>query len=109
VTESDGRIDRSSAIAVTIPNPAAFALEGAIPNPARRGATVRFSLPDAQPAHLELIDIAGRRLMRREVGALGPGVHTVELRGDLDLAPSVYILRLESAGRTAVRRVVIVD
>jgi hypothetical protein len=109
VTESDGRIDRSSTIAVTIPNPAAFALEGAIPNPARRGATVRFSLPDAQPAHLELIDIAGRRLMRREVGALGPGVHTVELRGDLDLAPSVYILRLESAGRTAVRRVVIVD
>jgi hypothetical protein len=44
------------------------------PNPARsQELTVQFVLPTAEPAKLELFDIAGRRLAEREVGQFGPG------------------------------------
>ncbi len=52
-------------------------LEGARPNPAVAGQlTVAFTLPNAEPARLELIDVSGRRLAARDVGSLGPGRHS---------------------------------
>src|SRR5262249_46631082 len=38
---------------------------------------VAFSLPGASVAELELMDVAGRRIARREVGTLGAGRHQV--------------------------------
>jgi hypothetical protein len=66
--------------------------------------TVRFSLPNASPAHLELLDIAGRRVSSREVGSLGAGAHQVSL-GEVTLPSGIYFVRLTQGTNAASMRV----
>src|SRR5262249_34444250 len=54
-----------------------LALEGARPNPATGSPRIWFALPSEAPAVLDIMDIAGRLLSRRDVGFLGPGRHSV--------------------------------
>jgi hypothetical protein len=83
--------------------PVTLELVGARPNPASGDANVEFVLPDAMPATLELLDLAGRRIWSRDVGALGPGLHRVPIAGARGFAPGVYFVRLShgSDARTA--------
>lgn len=87
-----------------------LALDAVHPNPAH-GAdfVVNVVLPGADPAQLELLDVMGRRVAARDLGALGAGRHSVELDGGVQLAPGVYMLRLTQAGLARVTRVTIVD
>jgi hypothetical protein len=89
------------------PSPA-FALVGAEPNPTARELRVAFSLPTEAPARLELLDIAGRALAVRDVGALGPGHHVLDLTESRALPAGVYLLRLTQSGRSLTQRAVIV-
>jgi hypothetical protein len=66
---------------VTVPLPATLSLAGASPNPAGHGITIRFSLPGDGEATLELFDLRGRRVARRDVGDLGVGEHLVPCSG----------------------------
>ena len=86
----------------------AFALYGIHPNPAFSGASVSFALPDAQPAMLELFDVAGRRVWSREVGGLGTGDHAVRLRDGAWSPPGLYLVRLKQGEHVATTRVAIV-
>jgi hypothetical protein len=86
-----------------------FALTGAVPNPARGGLTVAFSLPDGAGARLEVLDIAGRRVLAREVGALGAGDHTVDLARPGWLPPGVYLVRIVRAGAFVATRACVVQ
>lgn len=98
--------------AVGVEDPAAIAplrLEGAQPNPSREPLKVAFVLPNAQPASLEVLDLAGRRIVRRQVGSLGAGRHVVELSGQRALSPGVYVLRLIQGTRSQTARVVVID
>ena len=88
------------------PTPVVFALMGAAPNPAVEGLAVSFSLPDASPARLELMDVAGRRLVTREVGTLGAGVHIIDLAAGRTIRAGVYLIRLTRDGRSVVARAV---
>ena len=81
-----------------------FALAGATPNPTARGLTISFSLPDDAPARLDLIDIAGRQVLSRDVGGVGPGDHALDLAGPGALAPGVYLVRLARGGVSLVTR-----
>jgi hypothetical protein len=85
---------------VTVPTGARLALLGAYPNPSRGPAvSVSFSLPDAAPASVELLDVGGRRVASREVGGLGPGNHTVALEREASRLPAgVYLVRLVHGG-----------
>jgi len=74
-----------------------FVLAGFRPNPASASRTVAFTLASAEPATLALIDVRGRTVVRREVGSLGPGPHSVDMGGGA-LAPGVYWLRLVQGG-----------
>ena len=88
--------------------PLTFALDPVRPNPACGGAlSVRFTLPTAAGASLELLDVAGRRVAAREVGALGAGAHTVELGAGLHLAPGLYLVRLTQGANARVTRAVV--
>lgn len=92
---------------VDVPEGARLALHGMTPNPGPVGeGLVRFSLPDASPARLEVMDVSGRRVFAREVGSLGAGEHVVRLGGTGSLAPGLYLLHLTQGGRTLTAKAV---
>jgi hypothetical protein len=93
---------------ITISSGFALALAGSRPNPAITGLDVAFTLGDGSPATLELLDLAGRSVRRRDVGALGAGPHLVDLKGAEPLKPGFYVVRLRQSGRALTKRVTFV-
>jgi hypothetical protein len=88
----------------------AFALEGVRPNPARgNGLHVAFALPDRAAARLELLDVSGRRVLTREVGALGAGHHTVNCAEGRRVAAGVYWVRLAQRAKQQTTRVAVTE
>jgi hypothetical protein len=78
------------------------------PNPIVGGTFVAdFSLATDEPAHLILIDITGREVMRRSVN-LGKGPHTLTLRVPGGLNQGLYILLLRQGDRNASSRAYLV-
>ena len=59
------------------------------------------------PATLDVMDTAGRRIARQDLGGLGAGRHTVSLAG----APrsGVYWARVSQAGKSATAHFVLVQ
>jgi hypothetical protein len=92
---------------ITVPVPA-FALRAVGPNPAADQVQVRFALPDAAPARLEVFDIAGRRRVWRDIGPLGAGEHTLDLRLGQAVDPGLYFIRLRRAGEVFTARIAVV-
>jgi hypothetical protein len=84
-----------------------LALEGAHPNPAVNGVRVWFTLPSRERATLEALDIAGRRVLHREVGQMGPGRHSVDVSASIR-KPGLYFLRLVQTGRVLTARVAVI-
>jgi predicted lipoprotein with Yx(FWY)xxD motif len=85
-----------------------FALDAVRPNPSSSGTlTVKFALASANPASLELLDVAGRRVLSREVGSLGAGRHALDLGEGLRLEPGLYLLRLTQGGDVRATRAVV--
>jgi len=64
---------------IEIPAEERFALEGIVPNPPSGPWELAPSLPIALPARIEICDIAGRRMLARDVGSLGTGIHRLRL------------------------------
>jgi len=95
-------------VSVSVPLSARFALGGVHPNPTARDLKVSFSLPDAAPARLTLVDISGRLVRDREVGSLGAGSHVVDLGAGDRLPAGIYIVRLVRGGQTLTGRVSVV-
>lgn len=78
------------------------------PSPAAGGRLrVEFTLRDASPARLEVLDVAGRRLLTRHLGSLGPGSHVLELSEGGTLGSGIYFLRLLQAGDEVRARAVV--
>jgi hypothetical protein len=84
---------------VTIPGPT-FGLYSAAANPTSGGLAVRIALTSPEPARLDVLGVGGRRLLSREVGALGIGEHRVEL-GSTSLPPGLYWIQLTQGARRA--------
>ncbi len=79
------------------------------PSAGSAGVHVVLTLPDASPATLDLVTIAGRRVLRLDVGPLGSGRHEINLAGALSLAPGIYLVRLSRVGSTVVRRAILLQ
>ena len=93
-----------------VPSPQArlaFALHDVTPNPVFGAATFRFELPAAGHSRLVLFDIAGREVARLIDADMAAGSHEVRIEAKR-LAPGLLFARLEAAGRTASRRLVVV-
>jgi hypothetical protein len=86
-----------------------FALHGTLPNPSGPDLRIAFTLPEAAPATLELLDLAGRRLESQEVGSLGPGRHVVQLGRRGSVPSGLYVVRLTRAGRSLTMKAVVID
>src|SRR6185436_15271468 len=77
---SEQGVERFSAETwVEVPLQLVLALDGLRPNPAVGELAVAFTLPSPAAATLELLDVAGRRAVAADVGALGPGRHLLRL------------------------------
>lgn len=80
----------------------------ASPHPVRGDLIAGFSLASDSPAMLEVFDVTGRRLLRRDVSAMGAGAHRLNLTGGSRLPPGVYTMRLAQGARVARARAVVV-
>jgi hypothetical protein len=69
---------------------------------------VRFSLPDARPAALEVMDVAGRRLVSRRLDAMDRGPHTLDLATTGGFSPGIYWVRLQHADHALTRKVCVI-
>ena len=87
--------------------PVRFELGQAYPNPFNNITNIWFSLDFEAMAHLALYDISGRKVMNLVDSKFSAGKHSVALNGN-PLAAGVYLLRLDSAGRTATQKVVLI-
>jgi hypothetical protein len=87
---------------------ASFALRSASANPSAGALKVSFTLPDATPATLVLMDVTGREVTRMDVGSFGPGTHVADLAQGRRLAAGFYLVRLTQGARHTVLRASIV-
>ena len=82
------------------PLPAALALLGARPNPFNPRTAIRFAMPAAQDARLDVFTVRGQLVRRLLDGRVGAGVHDIEWDGrddaGHDAASGVYFYRLRS-------------
>ncbi len=77
-------------------------------NPSRDGVEVAYTLPVAETATLELLDVTGRRWVTRRIGGnAGDGIE--RLAGPRALRPGVYFVRLEQSGLARTVRLVVID
>jgi hypothetical protein len=93
--------------------PAAFAVQGPWPSPARGAARLELALPERAHVRVTVLDVAGRSVRADELGARDAGRLTFEVaardaRG-LPLPAGVYLVRVEAGGRSAVKRWVVMD
>jgi hypothetical protein len=87
--------------------PLALAIERLAPNPTTGPLEVSLTLPAAAPAWLELLDVRGRRVARRDLAAQG-GRQQVRLDEGTRLAAGLYWVRIRQGGTSVVTRVAIV-
>ncbi len=87
--------------------PAVLALSRPQPNPGTGGSLLRFSLPAAGQARIEIHDLAGRRLWQR-AGDFAAGAHAVRWNGTNDsgerLGAGLYFVRLVTPWGTRTQR-----
>ncbi|MEE9457280.1 MAG: T9SS type A sorting domain-containing protein [bacterium] len=84
----------------------AFALFQNVPNPVARATTFTFELAEGADVRLVVYDAAGRRVAAVAEGHYGPGRHDVPFQSDL--APGVYVYRLDADAKTAARKMVVI-
>jgi hypothetical protein len=58
---------------------------------------------------MELLDLSGRRIAEREVGALGAGRHAIDLAQGRRIAPGIYWLRLTQGENRRTSRVAVLE
>jgi hypothetical protein len=92
-------------------NPQPFAVSGLnlslTQNPVLSGnTTLLFSLPNARPVQIELIDALGRTVRMLESGFESAGEHSVTI-DPKTLAAGTYFVRVEEDGASAIQKLVI--
>jgi len=85
-----------------------FAIGAVRPNPSVDGRfSLAISLPDATPARVEVLDLAGRRITAQSL-TLGAGRHVVPVEMATALAPGVYVIRLSQGARSVIAKAAVV-
>ena len=102
------RTDCQGEVWIDVPLMPALGLVGFSPNPSSGAAFVTFSLGEARPARLEIVDVFGRRVFEQALDGVGAGAHVVGLSRGLALPPGAYFIRLTQGAATVTRQGIIV-
>ena len=100
----------TSAATAVLPPPATarLAVERVAPNPSRSLPAIAYSLANASPARLEVVDASGRVMLLRDLGAPGVGRHELALAPAPVLRPGVYWVRVRQDQASAQAKLVVV-
>lgn len=84
-----------------------------VPNPARPGVQLGFSLASPAPAELSVFSVDGRQVRRLVAADLGAGPYTVAWDGSDDsgvrVSSGVYLLRLVASGRVDSKKIILAN
>ena len=80
----------------------------ALTSPACSKLEVRCDLPGREPAHVDVYDVSGRIVNRRNIEIAAAGTMTIEAGRGAQLTPGVYWVRVGQGLRTPVTRMVVV-
>jgi hypothetical protein len=83
--------------------PRAFALSQNYPNPFNPSTTIKFELPEAADVQMEVFDLTGRKVATLVQERRNAGYHQVNFNASR-LASGMYILRMQTAGKTFVKK-----
>jgi hypothetical protein len=79
------------------------------PNPVDRDLAISVTLPGAEAARLDLLDVSGRRIDRHQWSAGSIGTWSVDFSASAArMLPGVYFLRLSQGARSVVTRLSVV-
>jgi len=87
--------------------PAAFELDSVYPNPFSDRATATIRIDRIAPVQISLVDMLGRERLRKDLGTLAVGDHTISLESG-GLEAGSYLVRVLSEDRSDTRLVTIV-
>ncbi len=87
--------------------PGAFALHQNTPNPFNATTQIRFDLAVTADTRLMIFDAQGRVVATLVDGLMAAGTHVVQYNAG-GLASGTYFYRLESAGESALRKLVLI-
>jgi hypothetical protein len=85
--------------------PTSYALYQSRPNPTTGTAIIAFDLPEETPVTLTVYDISGRKVTTLVNETLAAGEHGAEVS---ELAPGVYVYRLDTSNYSASKKMVVV-
>lgn len=89
-----------------------LALATARPNPFTRSTLLRFTLAHEARATLEVLDLAGQRVVTLHAGETAAGEHAVRWdgrdAGGARRSPGVYFVRLSARGQSVARKLLLV-
>lgn len=108
------RITSNGTVDVPFGTPTAFRFAFASSNPSRGDMRMTLDLPQPSRVTAEVLDVAGRRLRRLDMGSeLGAGVHPLFWDGADEagtrLPPGLFYVRVRAGAETSVIRVVRLD
>ena len=83
-----------------------FGLSPSAPNPVAESTVLRFELPEAGSATLEIFDVAGRRVASLLDGPLAAGPHAIPWN-PTGVANGIYLCRLRVGDLTETRKLVV--
>ncbi len=87
--------------------PGTFGLFQNVPNPVSGATTFYFELAEGSTVKLAVYDAAGRKVADVADRYFARGRHGVAFKGEL--APGVYVYRLDAGSRTAARKMVVIQ
>lgn len=76
-------------------------------NPSITGLELQVTTSFAEPSCLEVLDVAGRRVLRRDLGRLAAGRHVLSVESREALNSGLYLVRVTQGGLTVSAKAVV--
>lgn len=106
--DSDGSVALSDPIEVERGTPSTVRLQSVFPNPARKQATVRYTLPEATHVTMALYDVLGRKVATviDEQQEAGRQQHPLSVSS---FATGVHVLRMQANQTVKTKKLVVIE